>query len=66
MEAAKQLLLYTIQMFKLAVKVYFKNHFELIHDIFISQWSKDRDTTFYLRGPWVYRVRSEASQNLEC
>ena len=27
--------------------------------------SKDRDATFYLRGPWAYRMRSEASQNLE-
>ena len=27
--------------------------------------AKDRDTNFYLRGPWAYRVRSEEGQNLE-
>ena len=27
--------------------------------------SKDRDTTFYSRGPWANRVRIKASQNLE-
>ena len=27
--------------------------------------SKDRDTNLYLRGPWAYRVRSEARENLE-
>ena len=27
--------------------------------------SKDRDTNFYLRGPWAYRMRSEEGQNLE-
>ena len=25
---------------------------------------KDRDTIFYLRGPWANRVRSKARQNL--
>ena len=30
-----------------------------------SNQLKDRDTTFYLRGLWARRVRSEASQNIE-
>ena len=30
-----------------------------------SPTNKDRDTNFYLRGPWAYRARSEASQNFE-
>ena len=27
--------------------------------------SKDRDTSFYMRGPWANRVKSKANQDLE-